>query len=407
MTHPDQGSFCIENNKGPINWKMKLASSMIKQYRDITFDAVKDARTLKRDGQTIFSLLSPAVNSPVGRRRMRFLFHDMVAPGTVIEHKQIVKWGSRTPHIVSLAFNYECQCRCSHCCSDHYRDITAADYMSKEQIMDCMKQATDMGTTTFVLGGGEPILRKDLPEIIRGLDKKKATFTIFTNGEYLTADKAKELADSQVYGIFVSLDSSSPEKHDLNRQRPGLYRKAIEAIENCKRNNIPVGISTVCTKEGLVDRDLLNIIEIGKDLDVFEIFILDVVATGTLLDEDQVILSDSERKTISDVMEHFSPKKEYPNIIHESMLFKLAYPCVQGCPAGTIMMHIRGDGRVSPCDFMPRYYGNLKEEKLSVVWNRMIQDLAFADFSPSCRMNDAAFRKSHIFETQAGVCSGS
>jgi len=406
MEHSKQAPFCIDNNKKAVNWKMKLASSMVKRYRDITFDALKDAKTIKRNGQVIYSLLSPSVNSPTGRRRMRYLFRDMVAPGTKIEHNQIVQWGSRTPHIVSLAFNYECQCKCTHCCSEKYRGMSPSDYLTKEQAIDCMKQATDMGTTTFILGGGEPMLRDDLPQIISALDKNKATVTIFTNGEYLTDEKARELADSQVYGIFVSIDSATPKNHDQIRQRPGLFQKAIEAIENCKRHNIPVGISTVCTREGIADEDLLKLIEIGKELDVFEIFVLDVVATGNLLEADQVILDDAERLTIEQVMDDCAKKEGYPNIIHESMLFKLAYPCVQGCPAGTIMMHLRADGRVSPCDFMPRYYGNVKEEDLSVIWKRMIQDRAFADFSPACRMNDKTFRDNYIFENKTAVCCG-
>ena len=406
MTHPDQGSFCVEHNKGRLNWKMKLASAMIKQYRDITFHAVKNAKTLQRDGQTIFSLLSPSVNSPVGRRRMRFLFHDMVSPGTVIENHQVVQWGSRTPHIVSLALNYDCQCRCTQCCSESYREMSPRDYMTTDQVLRIMKEATACGTTTFILGGGEPLLRNDVPRIVHALDKNKATLTLFSNGEYLTEEKARSLADSHVYGVFVSLDSADPEKHDKNRKRPGLFKKALEAIENCKRWGIPIGISTVCTKDGLADQDLLKIIEIGKQYDVFEIFILDVVATGNLLTEDQVILTGPEKATVADVMEHFAAKGGYPNIVHESMLFKLAYPCVQGCPAGTIMMHIRGDGRVSPCDFMPRYYGNVKEDALAKVWNAMVQDKAFSDFSPSCRMNDTDFRDKHIFKTQAASSQG-
>ena len=396
MDNKEYAEICVTSKDDRSGWRMTMAKNILKRYRDITFEAVSGINKIEHNGHVMYTLVGPPLKSPVNRKRMRHLYKDILSEETVIENNQVIKWGQRTPHIVSIATNYECQCRCKHCCSDNFRHIKPENYLSKDEIISIMNQACDMGATTFVLGGGEALLRNDIDEIVASLDQNKATITLFTNGEFLTEDMVQRLKQSGIYGIFVSIDSAIPERHDNNRERPGLFHKAVEGIRSCIKYEVPVGISTVCTRENIDDGDLRDIIEFGKELNVFEIFVLDIVPTGRMINEEEKMLSTDEISSAAGIIEKYTNDSSYPNIIHESMLFKLAYPCVMGCAAATVMMHIRANGKVSPCDFMPLFFGDTREEPLADIWQRMTTDDAFQDYHKTCRMTNVEFREKYI-----------
>ncbi len=402
MKRKEINEFCVTPKKGALNWRVRVAKNVLKRYRDIVFSSTKGVRTITKNGQVIFGLLSPPINSPQGRRRMRTLYKDIISEKTVIKDNKILKWGSRSPHIASVATTYNCQCNCHHCSAYHYREMKSEKCLTKEEIASIFKQLTELGTTTIITGGGEALTRKDFPEIVASLDKSKATITLFTNGELLTDEVAYKLQQSGIFGVYVSIDSASPEKHNQLRQRPGLFEKAVKAIENCQNNDVPVGIATLCTKESIYSGDLEKVIELGKKLDVFEIFVLDIIATGKIINNPEVMLSKEEKMTVSKIMGKYTNNKEYPNLIHESMLFELAYPCVEeGCPAGTTMLHINPDGTVSPCNLMPLFYGDTRKEPLADIWERMINDEPFVNFHRHCRMVNPEWRNKYLLKETA------
>ena len=165
MTSNERPEICVTPEEGS-GWRMKMAKNILKRYRDITFDAVSGLKKMERDGHIIYTLLGPPLKSPINRKRMRYMYKDMTSEDTLIENNEVVKWGSRTPHILSIATNYECQCRCKHCCSDNFRHMDQGQYLEKSQIDSLLQQASKLGTTTVILGGGEALLRKDIGDII-------------------------------------------------------------------------------------------------------------------------------------------------------------------------------------------------------------------------------------------------
>jgi MoaA/NifB/PqqE/SkfB family radical SAM enzyme len=104
------------------------------------------------------------------------------------------------------------------------------------------------------------------------------------------------------------------------------------------------------------------------------------------------MLSDEEAEMIRQFRARYNDKEDYPRIIHQTMFSSIAYPCVaEGCPAGMVQLHLRANGDVSPCDFTPYSFGNVRQQPLREIWEAMIHHDLYADTSRRCRLSLPGF----------------
>ena len=70
----------------------------------------------------------------------------------------------------------------------------------------------------------------------------------------------------------------------------------------------------------------------------------------------------------------------------------MAYPCVaEGCPAAMAQLHVRTNGDVTPCDFTPQAFGNLRQQPLKDIWRSMTTNSLYANMSARCRLSQPEF----------------
>lgn len=301
---------------------------------------------------------------------------------------------ARTPHVVTLAVTYDCQCNCMHCSASHFQKEVRRQHtaLSFEELRSAIDQAVDLGSTCVVLTGGEPLLYQKIFDLITAVDKSRSVCTIFTNGEYLTETAVAQLKKAGVFGVYVSLDRPSASRHDENRGRPGLFEQAVQGLKRCQISGIPTGISTYATKENLRNGELDAIMDLAKSLGVIEVFIFDVIPIGRLSERRECVLDEGEADALREFRVNYSEKSDYPGIIHQSMFSSIAYPCVaEGCPAGMVTAHVRANGDVCPCDFTPHAFGNIREQSLKDIWKTMTAHDLYARASARCRLSQPAF----------------
>jgi MoaA/NifB/PqqE/SkfB family radical SAM enzyme len=245
-----------------------------------------------------------------------------------------------------------------------------------------------------ILTGGEPFLHKNLYDLIEYVDKTKSICTIFTNGEFLTDQAVTRLKEAGTFGVFVSLDHSNPRIHDSLRRRPGIFHMAIKGIQRCQDQGILTGISTYITKEKIKTGELDRMMDLGRKTGVVEVFLFDIIATGKLDDRREEILNTQDVNYIRKFREKYNSRPEYPRIIHQTMFTSIAYPCAaEGCPGGVAQMHVRGNGDITPCDFTPLSFGNIREKSLASIWKEMTESEIYSKSSPKCRMSDTKLWK--------------
>jgi MoaA/NifB/PqqE/SkfB family radical SAM enzyme len=342
------------------------------------------------DGIRAFSPLHPPIGSRVARRRVRLIVRHM---SEATAHGQFSPTAERVPHVATVAITNACQCDCGHCSAEMQRKGGGNYSMTFDEMTDAIRQTVKLGTTSVVLTGGEPLLHPRVCDLIRSVDRRKALCTMFTNGEYLDEARVARLKEAGLFGLFVSLDHATPARHDTNRARPGLFDTAVQGLINCRNAGIPTGISTYVTREKLADGEMDELMELGRRLRVLEVFIFDVTPSGRLSEQPDCLLSESELAAVKQFRAHYHALPDYPRIIHQTMFSSMAYPCVaEGCPAAMVQLHIRTNGDVTPCDFTPQAFGNVRRQPLADIWKAMTAHSLYAAMSPRCRLSQADFR---------------
>lgn len=385
------------------NWQQALVRNTMKKYRQsIERDYIQGKRLIEMaPGEWAFSLLSPPLGSQAAKRRIRSIARNATSSGMALPEQVSNSpdvepyWLSRTPHFLTIAITYQCQCDCAHCSAHDYRIRTEREHaaLSCEELSDAVLQAIELGTTGISLVGGEPLLYPHLYELIESIDKTRCVVSMFSNGEFLTTKTAERLKEAGLFGVFVSLDSPDAATHDANRNRPGLFKKAVDGLRRARDAELLTGIATYVTGEKLRAGDVEALVELGKQLGVLEVFIFDAVPTGRLQSSCDCVLTDEEVEKVNALRQACGEDPEAPRIVHQTMFTTMAYPCVaEGCPAAVVQFHIRANGDVSPCDFTSCSFGNVREKPLAEIWKAMSDHELYARPSRRCRLADASFR---------------
>jgi len=345
-------------------------------------------------GFKAFSLLTPPLGSPAARRRVKLIMENMLQPNRPAAAAVDFSLSGRTPHVITMAVTYNCQCDCLHCSAVDYQETTRRENsaLTFEELKSVIDQTLDLGTTCVVLTGGEPLLYERIYDLIAAVDKQRSVCTIFTNGEFLLEHTVRKLKQAGVFGVFVSLDHFDAEQHDIHRRRPGLAEKACRGLRLCQDAGILTGISTYATKEKIRDGELDSMMDLARSLGVLEVFLFDVIPTGRLSAQRDCMLSEEDARQIVDFRAKYTAKSDYPRIIHQTMFSSIAYPCVaEGCPAGIVQVHLRANGDVSPCDFTPHSFGNIRQQPLKAIWESMSAPPLFAEPSARCRLSQPGY----------------
>ena len=144
------------------------------------------------------------------------------------------------PFLIAWNLTKRCNLRCEHCyLSAGERDAGSVDELTTEECYRVVDQMVQVNPAAIlVLTGGEPLLRKDLPQISRYAALKGMMVVVGTNGTLLTDAKIQELLQNGVMGVSISVDSLHHDNHDNFRKLPGALKGALEGIEACKRNGL-------------------------------------------------------------------------------------------------------------------------------------------------------------------------
>jgi len=128
-----------------------------------------------------------------------------------------------------------------------------------------LDDAYSAGMTDYVVWGGEPLLRRDLPTLIKYANTLGFDVTVITNGGLLP-ERIDEIA-GDLYGLIVSIDHPDASKHDKMRRKIGIYKKAVDGINRAKRySHLNIFINCVVSKLNI--NELEHMVRLAEQLDV-------------------------------------------------------------------------------------------------------------------------------------------
>lgn len=155
-----------------------------------------------------------------------------------------------------------CNMRCKHCGSSCTEALS--DELTTEEALDVINQLSELGLRWITLSGGEPLTRRDLPQLVSRLVEKKIAVNIITNG-WLLESQARSLCESGVSTVAVSLDGPREIHDDVRRE--GSYDRSEAGICEVKRYGKSVGVVTTITRQNLSHLPALreDLIRMGVD----------------------------------------------------------------------------------------------------------------------------------------------
>ncbi len=164
-----------------------------------------------------------------------------------------------------LSVTDRCNLRCKYCMPEEdYVWLPREDVLTHEEMATLTGYFTDLGVDRVRLTGGEPLLRRDLPRLIRLLvqNRRVMDIALTTNG-ILLADQAEALFDAGLHRVTVSLDTLRPERFRQLTRRDE-YARVMEGIESVARAGFTgLKLDTVAIR-GFNDDELVALIEFGK-----------------------------------------------------------------------------------------------------------------------------------------------
>jgi len=258
-------------------------------------------------------------------------------------------FNKRTPINVMISLTNSCQSHCKYC------DIPLRKQkkMDTQEIFSLIDQLHNNGTQRIGLWGGEPLLRKDIGQIIDYAKQKKMYVTLDSNG-YLVPNKLDDIKNLDL--LILSLDGNE-KNHDKNREK-GSHKKVIQALKLATKK-MPVWTITVLTKNNLDQIDY--ILDLARKMNFYTTFqLLHHSSSISRNDQDMLPSAEDYRKAILKLIKE--KKKGAPIVSSVRYLqhllqwqdYSKSYRLEKKkgdipCWAGKLFCNVDTDGQVYPC----------------------------------------------------------
>jgi radical SAM protein with 4Fe4S-binding SPASM domain len=298
------------------------------------------------------------------------------------------------PYVISWNLTYRCNLACEHC----YLDAGGTPLVGTENFADrselgteeCFRVIDEIAAFApeclTILTGGEPLLRRDILEIVRRAAARELWVVVGTNGVRITENVAQRLAEAGARGLSLSLDALDPDRHDRFRKVRGAWRNTVEGAAILNRTGLPFIVQTTAGSHNLGELDAIA--DFAHDrlaAKVWNLYFLVPTGRGQFVSDmspaqyDEVLaaLYRIQRKYDRRMLVNAKCAPHYIKTVLENALRPGSDPDPKirtysggagGCPAGTHYMGIRPNGDVTPCPYLPVFAGNLRRAALTDLW---------------------------------------
>jgi MoaA/NifB/PqqE/SkfB family radical SAM enzyme len=274
------------------------------------------------------------------------------------------------PVWVTWQVTYNCNYGCSFC-TYWQNDFKPHQENSLADFQTGAEKLSELGSLIISLAGGEPMLRRDIHQIVDILSRDHFPY-LTTSGSGMTTKRARQLWEAGLWGCSVSIDYADPEKHAEHRGVKFAYERAIKAIEQLMEARTDLSYQRIQIISVLTDDNLdemPRLCELSRELGVYwQVQPYSVMKTG---DENQRHL-----RGATDVL--LDLKRRYPDTFHTNRMYlerfdEAVNDGIEGCIAGRSMFNIDNQMVVSKCvEFnATEPCGSLREESMDTVLGRL------------------------------------
>ncbi len=267
-----------------------------------------------------------------------------------------------------------CNVHCLHCGSDCTASLQTPDMPAEDFLKVIDTEITphvNPNKVLIIISGGEPLMRNDLADVGRALHQRGYPWGMVTNGLALSPARFRELRESGLVSMTVSLDGLKDD-HVWLRQHPLAFEGACRAIRLCVEDKTLVWDVVTCVTQRTVGRlpDIRNLL---WELGVRDWRIFGIDPMGRAADNPELLLTDEQFRSLLDFIaaeretgRHVSYSCEGYLGTYEGRVRDHLYHCSAGISTASVLI----DGSISACtSIRGRYYqGNIYRDSFWQVW---------------------------------------
>ncbi|HIL77738.1 MAG: adenosyl-hopene transferase HpnH [Methyloprofundus sp.] len=214
---------------------------------------------------------------------------QQVAVGTYLM-KQKLKGVDKYPLVLMLEPLFRCNLECAGCGKIAYPD----DILNKRlSVEECLQAVDECGAPMVSIPGGEPLIHKEMPEIVAGIVARKKFIYLCTNA-LLLKKRIKDYTPSPYLTFSVHLDGNQA-RHDASVCQDGVFDIAVEAIKIALDKGFRVTVN--CTLfQGETSQEVADFLDYATELGVEGITIAPGFSYEDAPDQDSFISSQTAKE---------------------------------------------------------------------------------------------------------------
>jgi len=322
------------------------------------------------------------------------LYCGVKSDGDALRYKRFTSSNKSTGQIkkpiVVWNITNRCNLHCAHC----YANANTCKNNKEFSTYDAKNIIDDLASfkiPVLLFSGGEPLLRNDLPELIKHTVNNGMRAVVSTNGVLIDKSYAERLKATKVTYVGISIDGM-PSRHNKFRGDSTAYSKALSGIRACIDTGLKVGLRFTIFKENY--QDLPYIFNFMENENIPRICLYHLVCSGrgeSMKNDDLSI--DQKRKTMDLII---NKTKEFHDKGLNKEILTVDNHCDgvylylrmlkennartekaiellrinKGSSSGTGIASINWDGSVYPDQFWRnKVLGNVKDSSFDSIWN--------------------------------------
>ena len=271
----------------------------------------------------------------------------------------------KKPFNVLIQVTNRCNMRCSFC--DFWSNSVSPKLELK--VADYQRIAAEMaklGSFLVSVEGGEPLLRPDIVEIVLAFSARHVP-VLYTNGWFVTEEKARGLFEAGIAQVGVSIDFPDAQRHDAKRRLNGGYDRAWQAIDtllaHAPHGGAQVHVMTVLMKENQQDLEALLKLSAARGVGhCVTLLSTDGFRRGKSADDQMPDATLSAM--LLDLWQRYPHFRAFRNYLEHMDTF-ITRGTMPTCHAGEQSFNIDHVGNVSPCiERIDSIVGNVRDASL-------------------------------------------
>lgn len=277
-----------------------------------------------------------------------------------------------------------CNLRCRHCGSDC--SVPKPGELSTDEVKAVFKSIADdfdAGSIMVAVTGGEPLLRKDLFDVMGYANGLGFKWGMVTNGMLADEDVVEQCRQAGMSTVTVSVDGLK-EAHEFIR-KGGSFERAIEALRLFKESgHCSVVQATTCVSQYSME-DLPWLYSLFGEMKIDEWRLLTITRIGRAKEDPKLMLGPHQLKELLDFIAERRRLKGLRVTFEEEGFLGVRYEgkvrdSLFYCPAGINVASVLCDGGIGACPNLPEQFtqGNVRRDRFKDVWESgygMMRDL--------------------------------